>query len=1159
MTLRRILLSLLTGLLFLSTNITAQQPELYVRTNHADVVRCVAVSPNGKMAASGSADGTVRLWDVQTGMVMRTLSGHSGTVFSLLFVTNETLLAGSTREIKPWNVKTGRSERELKTERTVYSMAISPDSKILAYATIGRVVLLDLAEKKERELKVAGKEPTRVAFRPTQTGAPMLAASFGNLVVLYDAQTGAELGVAEHVATASVKAVAFSPDGKMLATCGTDFWYIWNVETKGSLFRGRALGYGAAFSPDSKTFVVAGNDIELWDLETGKRKTTLEIKNNLIESIVYSPDGKFLIGGGYQSIEQTNSLEASFKILDAHTGTERDIKAIYTTALEAIALSPDGKILASGSADKKIRLWNLASGQIDMPLGDMTSTVVDLAFSADSKLLASTGLMDRVRFWDMTKRSEFIPGEDKKKAESKKQPAPKPKPTPKPAATPQKDADDNPAEQMIGALDKMLDAVSRTNWGTPTFSADGKKFATLESGNRLALRDVKTWEPQHLLAGHQSEVYTAAFSHDGKLLASGSDDGLTKIWDTATGTEVRTLSKHRMSVRSLAFSTDDTMLATGSNDSTIKLWDVATGRLLRTLSGYGAYVRSVVFSADGKKLINGGLANKAHVWDVATGRLLRSLAGHHTDVQVVIYSPDGKFLFTCSKDGTTKVWRESDGAELATLILLGDGDWLVVTPDGLFDGSPVAWQQIFWRFGDTYNTAPVEAFFADFFYPGLLAEILAGKQPRATTDIANKDIRQPSLTLAQTDAPAAAQTERSVKVRIEINEAPADDKHKGGSGAQDVRLFRNGSLVKVFRGDVLKGQKSATLEATIPITAGENQLTAYAFNRDNIKSADAALVVTGAESLRRKGVLYLVAVGINTYANSQYNLKYAVADATEFSAEIKKQQARIQSYERTEVIALHNQNATKANLMQKLNSLAGLVRPEDAVVVYFAGHGTAKQNQFFLIPHDLGYKGARNQLTKEGLQTILEQSISDRELEQAFEKIDAGRFLLVIDACNSGQALEAEEKRRGPMNSKGLAQLAYEKGMYILTAAQSYQAAMEASRLGHGYLTYALVEEGLKKGAADTEPRDGTIGAREWLNYAIERVPQMQMEKMQQRILDQEETVAFVEGEEKVSDPTKRTAQRPRVFYRREVEAQPLIVAQTKSAPPKNNSAPPKK
>src|SRR5207248_10544760 len=92
-----------------------------------------------------------------------------------------------------------------------------------------------------------------------------------------------------------------------------------------------------------------------------------------------------------------------------------------------------------------------------------------------------------------------------------------------------------------------------------------------------------------------------------------------------------------------------------------------------------------------------------------------------------------------------------------------------------------------------------------------------------------------------------------------------------------------------------------------------------------------------------------------------------------------------------------------------------------------------------------------------------------------------------------GQALEAEEKRRGPMNSKGLAQLAYEKGMYVLTAAQSFQAAQEARQLGHGLLTYALVEEGLKQAAADYEPRDGEVRVREWLDDATARVPAMQV------------------------------------------------------------------
>jgi uncharacterized caspase-like protein len=168
-------------------------------------------------------------------------------------------------------------------------------------------------------------------------------------------------------------------------------------------------------------------------------------------------------------------------------------------------------------------------------------------------------------------------------------------------------------------------------------------------------------------------------------------------------------------------------------------------------------------------------------------------------------------------------------------------------------------------------------------------------------------------------------------------------------------------------------------------------------------------------------------------------------------------------------------------------------------------------------------------------------------LERAFETIDAGKLLLVIDACNSGQALEAEEKRRGPMNSKGLAQLAYEKGIYILTAAQSYQAALEPSDLKHGLLTYALVEEGLKKEAADIEPRDGSLLVREWFSYVMKRVPQLQEQRMRQA-KESGRQLVYVEGDEE-ADAEKRNVQRPRVFYRRELEEQPFKVAVFGTAP----------
>ena len=583
----------------------------------------------------------------------------------------------------------------------------------------------------------------------------------------------------------------------------------------------------------------------------------------------------------------------------------------------------------------------------------------------------------------------------------------------------------------------------------------------------------------------------------------------------------------------------------------VQLWDVSTGSELGAIKGHGRGVSKVAFSRDGKLLASAATDNTIKIWDVATRAELRTLAGHTASIESIDFTPDGQLLASASEDGSTFLWDTKTGEHLLTLISLDDGgEWMAVTPQGLFDGTPVSWNQILWRYNqETFNVAPIEWFFNEFYYPGLLSDIFAGKRPRVAQDVSKKDRRQPVVKLSLPGPATDSVTTRTIKVKLDVSDAPPT-KIIARHGAQDLRLFRNGSLLKVWHGDVLKGQSSVSLEEEITVTAGPNRLVAYAFNRDNVKSKDAPLVFNGADTLKRKGTAYIIAVGVNEYENSQYNLKYAKADAQSFGDEMRRRQTQLAGFERVEVIHLLDQDATKANILAAIKRLAGetgppslkagpldalkRAEPEDTVVIYFAGHGTAQAQRFYLIPHDLGYTGERTKLTEQGLKTMLAHSISDIELETAVEGLDAGHLLLIIDACNSGQALETEEKRRGPMNSKGLAQLAYEKGMYILTAAQSFQAALEAAQLGHGYLTYALVEEGLKTPVADAEPKDGVVIAREWLNFATERVPQMQEEKMAQgRGLGLE--ISFTEGE-------KRTVQRPRVFYRRELEANPLVI-----------------
>lgn len=998
------------------------EPELVLQNGHREPVLSVAVTADGTIAVSGAEDDTAKVWDLRTGRVRATLDGHrradgySSPVRAVAIdpAGRFAVTGGADARALVWDLATARVRTPLPVgeDSAVFAMALSPDAKRVAVGSSDRKVrVFDLASGKATAETATEGTPNGLAFSPDGKWLALGQESVEATTIL-DAQSLKTLKTL--AAKDDVLSVAFSPNGAFLAAGGdsgllqvfdTGTWAERGAWQMDSPFGLRGIG----FHGDIGLFVVAEDGQIRVHLLKGQAVDSREVHPGGANAVAVLPDLGVVTAGQDDTLRVwTADLEPT-RVLEGHS-----------RPVVSLGYSRDGRLLLSGGFEGTARVWDTEAGRLRKAVGslEVASNAADL--SPDGSTLALAGFDGKLRIYGAD-------GSLKHELEGQAPRGP------------------------MGSY--SLEAVA--------FSPDGTLVATA-GPQRVDVWDVALGRKRARL--EQPSPASLAWSPDGRQIATGGWDGNVRVWDLATRAVVDTRKvpgDSSYARRATSVATDGKLLAAGTYDARVVVWELGFDeepKVIHAEAGPARPVFDLVFSADSKTLL-AGTDRSPVLMDVASGKAT-VLATLPDTVTAVRFSPDGSKVLVGSRDGAVRV-LDRKGTLLATAMELdGGSEWVVTTPDGLFDGSSGGQRLIEWRIGD--KLYGIEQFFVDHYSPGLLGRVLQGgktEKPQAVAQV----VRQapPPRVEIVSPAPGAEIADAKTTVTVKVTDQ--------GGGSSGARLFHNGHRLP----------DSPSLTWTVDLVEGANRFRASAFNAaGTVESRPDEIAVASTAAAARKPELYVLAVGVDSYRDGSMNLKFAADDAKAVAGIFEPG-----LFAKVHPTTLTDAGATKAAILKALGDIGAQATAQDAFVLFLAGHGTLVGDVFYYLPHDANLQSD---------ETVKDTGISAVQLSERIADIPAVKQVVVLDACHSGAS--ARLMTRSVELPKAQQALARNSGSFLIAASSPEQKAGEVEALGHGVLTYTILEA--------VKPGSGVTTVNGLLRTVSDEVPRVAERylKLQQQV-----------------------------------------------------------